>query len=375
MNDETKENEQILHSQNNFDNPETANDEDFPAEINHKPIIDAQILRETLNKPAIEIESPEAELTGIAALLSNLKTDSDVSILITRLKDGLHKNQFRQPCEESGKVDTVAWDGEPYPDALYTYIRKTYGGGRYRFQLRYNGGFKESWTDTLLDPAELSDKEKLERKQKTNADEQPRTVESSQLFANPKPPEEKKDALQELIDQADKFNQLRAILSPSPGEAPPPPAVLPAANDEPRITKDTIKMLLIEKALDRPNLLEKAVESVFDIESKETRYPGFWESIAQSFATNDQVQSMLINGLSAVAAPIAGLVMTKFMPPPQTTTVAAPPILRSPQINTPQQQPPAPQTTAEMPMTEPTAPTAPTEPANPLPSLPLITLQ
>ncbi len=372
MTDGREENGQILDSNINSDLLKSSETEEFPPDPNQKPPIDAEILRETKTNFVEEIEPPAKELTGVAALLANLNTDEEVSVIVKRLKDGQFKGQFRIPCEIDGVVETVAWDGELYPDSIYRYVKKTYGGGRYRFQLRYGGGFHESWTEVLNDPSVESDAEKLLKKQETKNEEQPRTAPSSQQFAAP--PTERSHPIKEAISELKYLKELQEIFTPPKSE--PAPVIAPAV--EPKITVEHLKMTLIERALNSPAHVDKAINAVFGIEpDKNPRPLGFWESIGASFASNPAIQEMLINGVSTVAAPLINLAMVKLMPPPAASPPPAP-ILRKPQINNqPPPQPTAPQTPANAPMPDQrTAAQPPAEQPKPAtPALPLITLK
>lgn len=250
---------------------------------------EAEILSETKAEIITEPDEKVKELIGINALLANLPADSDVSIIVTRLNDRQFRNQFRLPCSVDSKVETVAWDGEAYPDSIYEYIQKKYGGGHYRFQLRYNGGFKEAWKDVLSDPAEPSEKEKLINDQKKPAE--PVKVETPQMtFQTPQTetkPVTQQDFMRDLIEQKKLEKELAELLAPTPQthEA--------EQKAEPRSTNKLDFLMDIYRETNEEGLRNKIVNATLGVsDPKSEVVKRTWlETIADTFAASPTLQN------------------------------------------------------------------------------------
>lgn len=248
---------------------------------------EAEILSETKAEIITEPDEKVKELIGINALLANLPADSDVSIIVTRLNDRQFRNQFRLPCSVDSKVETVAWDGEAYPDSIYEYIQKKYGGGHYRFQLRYNGGFKEAWKDVLSDPAEPSEKEKLINDQKKPAE--PVKAEPPQITFQPQTIEQKplthEDFLQNFIRQKKLENELAGLLAPTPQTQ--------EIESKDRIPSKLDFVMEIYRETKEEGQRHKILNNMLGISdpTSETKKPTWMETIAETFANSPTLQT------------------------------------------------------------------------------------
>lgn len=331
--------------------------EDFHDEKSDERAIDADITRET--KAAPSVEEPAKELNGIYALLANIQTEQEVSIIVKRLKDGQYKGEFRVPSEIDKKVDVVLWDGKPYPDALYSYIRKTYGGGRYSFQLQYGGGFQQGWTDVLNDSADLSTLEVSTLKANAKTDEQPRTIEASQPFAN-QPPVPNADPLDALKVVAGQIKDFKAIIDSFAPPAPPPAAAPPPPEPQPTIA-ERIQLILLEQSKGTDTFRELAlgiagIKPSKPVENGSSKPQGFFATIGNNIASSELVPQAL-SGIMTALTPIAGLVVQKMtapaaapgmpqgivLPPLPPNMQQPPPIIQPPPIVEKDEPQPAPE--------------------------------
>lgn len=296
-------------------------------------IKEGEILGETKTEIITNEDEKTKELSGISALLANLDTETDVSIIVTRLNDRQYKNQFRLPCGVDSQLEVLSWDGEAYPDSHYEYIQKKYGGGHYRFQLRYDGGFKQAWKVVLSDPFELSEKERL-----IKADEvknEPVKVQIAQpQFSPPTNNDESFDKMLNHFERLEQFKRAIAPPSPPPSDAPPQ-----------TINKESIKLTLVEKCMDEPELLKMAIRSVFDIppddvpnEEEKNTIIELIKYVAANPGESKTVLDTILGSVGSVFAPLASLVLPK---PPQPIDLNAfrQPRNESPPVPPPQNEP------------------------------------
>lgn len=289
--------------------------EEFEENLEDETIQEAVIISETKTNFA---QKEEVEPDEFSQFLSQLPTDSEIKFIVTRLADRNLSGQFRLPCLSDQHTDNLYWTGETDPSDIYSQITKKHGGGRYRIQIRGREGFAKNatWTITLSDPVELSDRENLIKNEKAKADEQERKNDTSQMFANPIPQTSPKSALKEFLEQAQEFKQLQELLAPQPAPQPQiiqqPAAPVTAAP----VTKESIKLTLIQEAVKEPELLKMALRSVFEIQEPITPEdkPSWFENLALSFASNPEIQEKALVIIGQVAAPLIGLLTPKVPP-------------------------------------------------------------
>lgn len=285
--------------------------EDFHGEYTDKNAIEAEILAEVKTKPN---ETEEFYSDEFALFLSSLPNDTEASFIVSRLPDRNLKGEFRLPCNVHRRIDVFYWNGESSPDDFYNQITEKHGGGKYNFQIREGKGFGRAWTQVLSDPPFLTEIEKAlkSEKEETKQSEQPRNSESSQNFvSNAPPPMTAKTAIKDFLEQAKEFKELSQLFAP--------PQVQPETAAQPTVaqaTKESIKMLLIEKSLGNERLLEKALESVFNIApaERDEEPQGFWGTIAQAFAANPVLQDKLGDVISGTVEGASGLISGLIMP-------------------------------------------------------------
>ncbi len=311
---ETTENEKIFPKTPSFESIERADDEEFPEKDDIETTIDGEFTEE--KRPANFIVSDETteHLTGIAALLANVKTEKEASLIIKRLADQQYKGQFRVPCTMDKTVETIRWNGEPYPGEHYEYVQRTYGGGFYRFQLQYGGGFKEAWVETLDDLPTLSEKELLIKKEEaTKEREQPRTVESSQPFVQ-SGPENKMDGMREFMRVFKEMKEFENAMSSKNEKEPEHQA------SEPPITKESIQMEIVRGINDDPEILKMAVRSIFGIKDAQEKPPGFFaqvgNAIGSAIVSNPRIIEKVVDTAATAVSVVAETGKSFFVPKP-----------------------------------------------------------
>lgn len=96
--------------------------------------------------------------------LNNLPEGSQATIFVERQPDGLNQKQFIVPCDVPVKLPNYVWYAATQDESdLYSRIVSDYGGGNYRFEIRYNKGFTGLfWKDTLADSPEWLSAKKQE---------------------------------------------------------------------------------------------------------------------------------------------------------------------------------------------------------------------
>ena len=289
-----------------------SNSEDFEPEESDKNAIDAEILREEKYKPEVKPDAEEFHLDEFSQFLDNLPNDAEASFIVSRLPDRNLKGEFRQPCNVQKRIDVFYWNGETTPDEFYNQITEKHGGGKYNFQIREGKGFGKAWTQVLADPPFLTEVEKA-LKEETKNEEQKRNSDSSQHFVSNPQAQNSKSPIKDFLEQAREFKELNEIFSPA-AQTP-----LPAPADEGnRITKESIKMALIEKSLDQPELLAMALRSVFDVppeDKGEIEDKGLIiETIKYVAAHPNDAKTVLdtvLSSLSSILSPLASAIMPK----------------------------------------------------------------
>ena len=289
---------------------------DFPADHTHDEPIDAEVLEE-MKAEIIEHDETTEKLTGIAALLANVKTEKEVSLIIKRLPDAQYKGQFRVPCSVISTIETVIWNGESYPGEHYDYVQKTYGGGFYRFQLHYDGGFKEAWKETLYDLATLSEKEKLIKKEEETTSEQVRTAQSSQQFAQQPQasatPENKLDGMREMMTFYKEMKEFETTFAPKDEEKDDPAP-------EP-VTKESIQMEIVKDLKNDPEIMRTVVRSIFGVKEQQEKPAGFFvnlgNSVGAAIVSNPRIIERAVDAAATTISAVADIGKGFFNPKPK----------------------------------------------------------
>ncbi len=293
------------------------NSEEFPDIENDLEVKEAEIISETRIKPE---DLNEVYTDEFSQFLDNLPADADASFLISRLPDRNLKGEFRTPCNVLKHVETIYWNGETKPEEIYAQITAKHGGGKYMFQIRQGKGFGKSWTQVLADPPHLTEIEKALRtdKEETKSEEQARNNAASQVFANLQRPTEPTDAFAGMRQFMTVFQEIEAFKQ---AIKPPEPTVSEPAPAQPEITADTIKLKVIEKAIENPELLQMAVMSVFKIpaevkDSVEGEQGNFLvETFKFAFSHPNETKAVIetvVSGFGSFFAPI----ISRFSAPP-----------------------------------------------------------
>ncbi len=303
--DEPKAAEESEKSEIQFESePET---EDSRAQL---PIKEAEIIKETRR-----VEPAETEKDDFTKFLESLPMDSNPTIVIVRQPDRNFAGQFRTPCDSQQHGSSLNWNNYTDANDIYADIAKQFGGGRYTIQIKDGQRFEKNrtWTTNISDPPFLSEREKAANELKTKSEEQLRNNETSQVFANPQAaPTEQKNPLLEAIEQLKYLKEFQNLVLPPETPTAAQPAAQPL---QPAITKETIKMAIIEKALNNEALLEKAIEAVFDIppETAETQSNTVVEVIKFAASHQSETKALLDMAFSSVGAIISNLIPK---PPP-----------------------------------------------------------
>jgi hypothetical protein len=95
--------------------------------------------------------------------LNLLPEDMQATVIVERLPDAINqKDAFLNKCHTPTKLQNYTWYGGQSDETdLNTTIASNFGGGNYRFEIRYNKGFTGlSWKETLADSAEWIEKHK-----------------------------------------------------------------------------------------------------------------------------------------------------------------------------------------------------------------------
>ncbi|MGI8642395.1 MAG: hypothetical protein ACR2MG_20900 [Pyrinomonadaceae bacterium] len=274
------------------------------------PIKDAEVIKETRR-----VEKTDDAQDTFSKFLESLPEDSSPTIIITRQPDRNSGMQFRTPCEGQEQTGTLSWNNYTDASEIHADIAKRFGGGRYTIKIKDGQRLEKNrtWTTNISDPPFLSEKEKAALELKTKSEEQLRNNETSQVFANPQvAPTEQKNPLLEAIEQLKYLKEFQNLVSPPETPTAAQPAAQPL---QPAITKETIKMAIIEKALNNEALLEKAIEAVFDIppETAETQSNTVVEVIKFAASHQSETKALLDMAFSSVGAIIANLIPK---PPP-----------------------------------------------------------
>lgn len=303
----------------------------------------AALPAEILSESRFFVEPKEEQLNErLTELLKNLPQEAETKFIVTRLADKNLSGQFRIPCNHNEECDAIYWNGDSEPSELYAQVRKIHGGGLYRFRTHANGAFVKNgtWTQIISD-GELSEKEKVLESLKIKEVE-PIKAEVVQPNFAPQPQQSNDDSFEKFLNQFERLEQFkRAIAPPSP-----PPAEAPA----PTVNRETIKMALIEKAMNEPELVSMAIRSVFDIppemaeaEEKSTVIEIF-KYIAAHPGESKTVLDTILGSAAGVIAPLASFMIPK--PPAQEINLNTfnQPRTEQPPVSIPLTQPQPPQT-------------------------------
>lgn len=130
-----------------------AQTEDFDLELELRRLISNNALG--VAKEILE-EICDTPIQKAITFLNNLPDGSQATISVERQPDGLNQKQFFVSCDVPVKLPNYVWYAATTDESdLYNRIVKDYGGGNYRFEIRYNKGFTGLlWKDTLADSPE-----------------------------------------------------------------------------------------------------------------------------------------------------------------------------------------------------------------------------
>lgn len=305
---------------------------------------------EILSESRIFVEPKEEQLNErLTELLKNLPQEAETKFIVSRLADKNLSGQFRIPCNHNEDCDAIYWNGDSEPSELYAQVRKLHGGGLYRFRTHANGGFVKNgtWTQIIADGAELSEKEKVLETLKVKEVETAK-AEVVQSQFEPKQ-QNNEDSFNTFLMQFERLEQFKKAIAPP---APPPMEQQTA----PAVTKESIKMALIEKAMNEPELVSMAIKSVFDIapdvaaESEEkSTVIEIIKYVAAHPNESKTVLDTVLGSFGGLFSPLASLVMPK--PPTPTVDLNT---FRQPRNEQPTVSPPEkPTTPKETPKVEP----------------------
>lgn len=100
----------------------------------------------------LELDDEDLPVNPLEALLSEIQDSTDAKVRVVRLPDPPnYRGKFRQPCAEEVYVGYLSLHGHTL-ETLYDEIQHSFGGGRYRLQIRIAGQVKKTWTATIADP-------------------------------------------------------------------------------------------------------------------------------------------------------------------------------------------------------------------------------
>jgi hypothetical protein len=310
--------------------------EDFAVFDDDESVIDLKLSDDETELTPVETKKDEPQPDEFSNFLGSLPENTDVTIVVSRKPD--YNLNFRIPCTTYGHQETLYWTGQTAPE-IYDDIKKRLGGGRYQFQLRKGKGFeKGSWEITILDPSTPSEAEQTLQKEKAKADEQRRTNETSQVFANAEP-EKKSSSIDEFISEFEKFEKFKKLITPEQ------PAAAPVADS--LSFEERIALKLFENPSSDKQLHGKIVDYAFGVfEQKKNEKPSFAGIVADALKNPEQAEgiiktvvgvlpallSMFGGGSSPTAQPppSAGMSSLVNFPTTQPQTTAQPPSVNSP---------------------------------------------
>lgn len=121
-----------------------------------------EIYEEPLTHDEPDDEEVEIEADGeleiapppdpVQVLLSEVSDQNDTVIRVVRLPDPPnYRGKFRQAATEEMHVGTVSAAGHTR-ESLLDEIQHSYGGGRYRLEMRQRGVFLKKWAEVIADP-------------------------------------------------------------------------------------------------------------------------------------------------------------------------------------------------------------------------------
>jgi hypothetical protein len=247
--------------------------------------------RPPIGKGTAAIDEPSS-VTGdpdLDALIASIPKETDVTIVLKRKPDRGHK--FRLPCGSGfPHIDKLYWDKRPLED-VYSDIQRIHGGGRYHFQLQYDGGLKPvSWTYTISDPPFASDAEKMANPGKANDREAERIPDASPQFAQQPPATSSPfDEMMTRLEEAQKF---KTLLAPEQPLVPSQPVIE---------VRDQIALEMMKSTAGDPELGGAVIRKMLGIPT-EKKGDKDWADVAWAAVSNlDQVA-----GVVATIVPLIG---------------------------------------------------------------------
>jgi hypothetical protein len=359
MSDDDLEQDLDERDQNDSDKDDDALDADVVSEVRRPRMMIVE--DDPGSEPAIAAEVVQPRVTPatpnddpLATILRDIPTNTDITIVVKRKAD--ENLTFRMPNNKFGHVCNVHYDGQPLTE-VYSYIQRQYGGGRYHFQLQYDGGLKpNSWVDTINDPAEPSVAEQTLLKHQPNHSEPQRTVETSQTFVSPPPPPEtpRVDAFQEMKRRLEEAAQIRELLGI------PEQAQQPVSNDPHYTVQERIALEMMKNTAGDPELGPAVIKKLLGI--KDEKGEKSWADVAwQAFQHLEEVVQV-VSTAASVAAPFLGRRPAAPVIMPGSAMVRRPAAPQPPQTSTGIVMPPAAPEQAPPPPEEPVAATPPRKP-------------
>lgn len=267
-------------------------------EDDDEPVIVAEVVPQG---PLVKLVN--AEPSPLDQLLASLPKDKHITVIVKRRAD-LSGDSFRIPCTKFGHIDNLPWDGR-MPDEIHADVKSIHCGGRYFFQLQYDGGLKESWDAVLFDPPYLSEIEKTIAKEK----EPERTTEPAQPSAPPPAMPTSGEMLSsfkaEMLSWKSFFDEMRP-------ETPAPAATV----NDPIPIKDQIALAMLPAMSADPELGPQVVKKLLGI--SDNKGEKAWSDIAWYGITHAEEINTILGTVAAFAGPvIAGLFGKR--PSPETT--------------------------------------------------------
>lgn len=271
-------------------------DADFSEVIERpKPIVadgdgEAPIAAEP-SRVDFRVEDPEPD--PLESFLAGLPKETDVTIVVKRKPD--RGNSFRLPCDRFGLVENIYWNNRPIED-IYTEIQRTHGGGVYMFQLQYDGGLRQSWSCTILDPASPSEAERTIAEKKAKDDEPKRSADTSPMFA-PGPATPAGDPIDAMLAEVARVNRLRDLLAPAAAD---PSGEQLAVNDQ-------LKLKIFDRLSDKPEFADKLTNLAFGIlEKGEKKEKETWVDVAKEAIKHPAEVMQLIGGIVSFGSTLFG---------------------------------------------------------------------
>jgi hypothetical protein len=271
--------------------------------------------------------APDAE-TEARNYLASLNGETEVKIFINKLAVGGNlAKEFANPCKITGYCDTYDFTKGEDLENLYKFVQENYEGGKYKFQIRIGQRNGKGWTKKLND---LPD---TKPKQRNIESEDDAEHEQHNFSLTPREPEQKKDALDELIEQKTKIDKIQKLFAPQPQAPTSIETTIQKTRDEVllehyRLEQDAkLRERFLNAVLpDRTNDEDKSsfgIRDVLDygIENKDS-IVGFIGQIFALFSprptANSQPNKLLLNPPASLNAPQPATLSTEQKP--ATTT-------------------------------------------------------